>query len=473
MTEQERKSIHIPEICRVEGHSAVHVDIAGGKVTNVTLDVFEGTRFFERIVVGHHCEEIPHITSRVCAICSTGHVLAATFALEKILEFTPTDLTSLLRELMHLGMIIESHATHIYALALPDYLKVGDLLEFATKHTAEFEVWTQLRNLGASIQTIIGGRPFHPVNLHVGGLTKYPSSEELEPLRHEVSKAKDLALQTCDMLLGFRPPVARTTSPVFLALKPYDTKYGFFGDTIQSTDGWEDSIENYRQYLGEVAVPYSHAKRSAARSKPLMVGAMARLMLFGQRLGRNARAVYTASALYEGDSNSLWNNLAQAIEIVEAIEQAETIIDSLLTKLPGSHSHTPALMPGCIEEFGGGLHPGQTGLKDPALKGGVSVKRDDKIRPSIRAGQAAGAVECPRGTLYHFYVLDDQGHIVAADMITPSAQNTFRIELDIREIVSQSQAAEPATLQANLEMLVRAYDPCNTCATHMVSIAYK
>src|SRR3990167_5692642 len=139
MTEQERKSIHIPEICRVEGHSAVHVDIEGGAVTNVTLDVFEGTRFFERIVLGHHFEEIPHITSRVCAICSTGHVLAATFALENLLGCKPTELTTLFRELMHLGMMIESHATHIYALALPDYLKVGDLLELATKHTAEFE----------------------------------------------------------------------------------------------------------------------------------------------------------------------------------------------------------------------------------------------------------------------------------------------------------------------------------------------
>src|SRR5579885_1368051 len=99
MSEVERKTIHIPEITRVEGHSAVHVDICDGKVTDVTLDVFEGTRFFEQIVVGHHYREIPHITSRVCAICSTGHVLAAIFALEKILDVTPDGLTQQLREL--------------------------------------------------------------------------------------------------------------------------------------------------------------------------------------------------------------------------------------------------------------------------------------------------------------------------------------------------------------------------------------
>ena len=166
-----------------------------------------------------------------------------------------------------------------------------------------------------------------------------------------------------------------------------------------------------------------------------MVGAMARLAIFGKRLGRQARAVYTSSALYQGDSNSLWNNLAQAIEIVEAIEQSEDIIDTLTTSLPQA----------CHE----------------------------KVQPSLCAGQAAGAVECPRGTLYHFYELDDKGRIVAADMITPSAQNTSRIELDIREVVGQSQANEPAILQENLETLIRAYDPCNTCATHMVSIAYK
>ena len=101
----------------------------------------------------------------------------------------------------------------------------------------------------------------------------------------------------------------------------------------------------------------------------------------------------------------------------------------------------------------------------------VSIERKD---PSPRnllkpvAGKGAGAVECPRGTLYHYYEIDKNHSIVKADMITPSAQNTARIELDIKEAVAANEIDE--ALMPNLETLVRAYDPCNTCATHMVSV---
>lgn len=434
---KERKIIEIPEICRVEGHSAVKVDIVDNKVENVTLDVFEGTRFFEQIVVNHHFEEIPHITSRVCAICSTGHVLAAAFAIENILNIKPSLEVQLLRELMHLGMIIESHATHIYALALPDFIGSPDLLDFASNHTQEFTTWTKLRKLGAAIQTTIGGRPFHPINLHVGGLSYIPGRDELDKLLTHLRESESLALNTCELLAGFKPSTPTTTTPDFLALIPNSPNYGFFGDVIISSAGWQDSIQNYQKYLSEVTVPYSHAKRSTANGRTIMVGAMARLHHFAERLSATAKQVYATSALAQGDSNSIWNNLAQSIEIVEAIERSKVIIETLLS------GNAPL---GC----------------DAGLK-----------RLPARAGAAAGAVECPRGTLYHFYHIDDQGKILKADMITPSAQNTHRIELDIREVVDRSGGDTSQQLQENLETLVRAYDPCNTCATHMVSVSYR
>jgi sulfhydrogenase subunit alpha len=436
MSNNDTKRIHIPEICRVEGHSAVDVEIEGGQVKKVQLEVFEGTRFFEKIVVGHQFEEMPHITSRICAICSTGHVLAAIFALERALAVSPSETVQLLRELMHLGMIIESHATHIYALALPDFVGASDLVDFASKHANEFEIWNSLRNLGATIQTVLGGRPFHPVNLHVGGFSRYPTVEQLKALLTQLSECLPLALKTCDLLLSFKPPVARTTTPTFLALVPADNEYGYFGRVVRSSDGWEDSIQNYREYLGEQSVPYSHAKRSSARGKPLMVGSMARLALFGHRLGRRAGQIFHSCPLSKGDTNTLWNNLAQGIEVVDAIDRAELIIEKLITKLTAN-----------------------------AETGGVQPV-------STRAADAVGAVECPRGTLYHSYSLNERGQILAADMVTPSAQNTARIELDIKEVVSQAADPESAQLRANLETLVRAYDPCNTCATHMVSVRY-
>jgi sulfhydrogenase subunit alpha len=433
MTEESKKTIHIPEIVRVEGHAAVDVCIQDGRVTDVKLDVFEGTRFFEQIVVGHKFDEIPHLTSRVCAICSTGHVIAAARAIEKIFEFEPSETTELYRELMHLGMIIESHATHIFALALPDFLGVRDLATFAGQHAEFFNDWTQLRNLGAAIQTLVGGRPFHPVSLHVGGLSHYPSVEQMRPLLDALSTAQPAAEKICAFLLEVRPKVSRTTQPAFLALIPEQEGYGFFGNKILSSQGWEADIQTYREYLNEYVVPYSHAKQSTARGEPLMVGSMARLSLFGERITGTARDIWTASPLYQGETNTVLNNLAQAIEIVYAIQRASELI-SLLT-------------------------------------GPAAQAKPEKISPAVKGGGACGAVECPRGTLYHYYELDEAGTIARADMITPSAQNTKRIELDIKEVVEKCDPAAP-DLEAQLETLVRAYDPCNTCATHMVSVSY-
>lgn len=430
----ERRTIEIPEICRVEGHSAVTVDISDGRVANVQLEVFEGTRFFERIVLGHQYDEMPHITSRVCAICSTGHVLAAVRAIENIFELKPSVHTNLCRQLMHLGMIIESHATHICALALPDFLKTPDLLDFATKHQKEFEVWTKLRNLGASIQTIIGGRPFHPVNLHVGGLSRYPLEQDLMPLLRILDESRAYALHLCDLLSGLPLPIERTAEACFLAVVPDGPGYGYFGEVVRASDGWEAPVANYKEYLHERVVAYSHAKRSShLGGKPFMVGAMARLFFFADRLGKTARSVFDKSPLASGKTCSLWNNLAQAIEILEAIEQSIVIVEQL-----------------AAGRFESDESPHLAGL--------------------VKAGRGVGAVECPRGTLYHYYELDEKGKIVAADMITPSAQNTAQIELDICTVVEQQMALDPALLQGSLETLVRAYDPCNTCATHMVQI---
>jgi len=433
----ERKRIEIPEIVRVEGHAAVNVDIEGGKVKKVELDVFEGTRFFERLLAGHSMREVPHISSRVCAICSTGHVIAAIRAVERICDFTAGNVTSLFRELMHLGMIIESNVTHLYALALPDFLGFQDVYQFATEHQKEFGTWTNLRNLGAKIQTLVGGRPFHPVNLQVGGFSSYPRPQSLSEIKELLAAHRQEAIDTAQLLMTLEPPVRRTSEPVFLSLVPEGDHYGYFGDHVVSSEGLSAGIDEYTDYLKEEPVPHSHAKRSSAAGKPFMVGSLARLHFFHDRLTREAALLYGSSAMKRGDNNTIWNNLSQAIEVVEAFDRATAIIDTLTE---------------CRAEW-----------QDAASLG--------KVEPV--AGRAAGAVECPRGTLYHDYTLDDEGKVAKANMITPSAQNTYRIERDIQEVVSQALEKEEMAdeeLSRNLETLVRAYDPCNTCATHMVKV---
>lgn len=445
MTKKRTKKIEIPEITRVEGHEAVYVDIEGDKVVDVRLNVFEGTRFFEKLVVGSSYSEMPHITSRVCAICSTGHVIAAIRAIEKIASFKPDQTTELFRELMHLGMIIESNSTHIFALALPDFLGFEDVYQFATSHSAVFSMWTELRNLGATIQTTIGGRPFHPINLHAGGFSRYPTTDKLALIESNLKEQFDNAIKTTEILLEHNPPVKRTSEPVYFALIPSSDHYGYFGDRIKSNTGFEAAVEDYKSYLKEETVQYSHSKRSSFQGEPIMVGSLARLNLFHHMLKGTASEIYQSSAMAKGDTNSIWNNLGQAIEIVEAMDRALEIV-----KLLQSNSSK---------------------WKDKKPREEISKRLPKGIH------QAVGTVECPRGTLYHEFTVNEKGIIESANMITPSAQNTYRIERDIHEVVSQSidgrnEEEIESKLSKSLETLIRAYDPCNTCATHMVKVKY-
>ncbi|MBX9687990.1 MAG: Ni/Fe hydrogenase subunit alpha [Candidatus Obscuribacterales bacterium] len=434
MSESEQKVIQIPEICRVEGHAAVNIEIKDGKVSAVKLDVFEGTRFFERIVLAHKYDEVAHIGSRVCAICSAGHVLAAIFSIEKIFAFKASAIELLYRELLHLGMIIESHATHICALALPDFLKTPQLHDFAENHPNEFSIWLNLRKLGAAIQTTVGGRPFHPVNMHVGSMSRYPEHEELKTLQTEIDACRDEASTLCNLLLGLTMPLSKTAEPNYLALIPHGESYGYFGDTVRSSEGWESSVSEYKTYLSETAVPGTHAKRTVGNGKPYMVGSLARLYFFSERLGDRARSIYEESPLARGQSNTILNNLAQGIELVEAMDRSNQIINQLLK-----------------------------------MERGKKLKAGDFV-PADMSGAGVGAVECPRGTLYHYYELDSAGLVKAADMLTPSAQNTARIEQDITCVVEHGLETNSPVLNEDLETLVRAYDPCNTCATHYVSV---
>ncbi|HMP54177.1 MAG TPA: hypothetical protein PKD05_21715, partial [Candidatus Melainabacteria bacterium] len=144
--------------------------------------------------------------------------------------------------------------------------------------------------------------------------------------------------------------------------------------------------------------------------------------------------------------------LGQAIEIVEAIERGIAVVRELLESSPEWLGKKPRQeIPGSFEE-----------LSDKA---------------ELRRG--VGSVECPRGTLYHDFSVDSAGMVVEANMITPSAQNTARIELDIREVVGTLlkrgglEEEIERNLHTDLETLVRAYDPCNTCATHTVSVRYR
>lgn len=117
-------------ITKIEGHGSIDVNWKEG---SVNLNILEGERLFEGILVGRTAEEMHWITPRICGVCPTAHALASLKALEAALGIVPTETTRLLRDLMQCGQIIQSHTLHLFFLSLPDYLGIDRGTELAQK----------------------------------------------------------------------------------------------------------------------------------------------------------------------------------------------------------------------------------------------------------------------------------------------------------------------------------------------------
>jgi sulfhydrogenase subunit alpha len=182
-------TIVIEHLARVEGHGGITVELEGDTVANVRFDVFEGARLLEPLVRGKRYDEVAPILSRICSICSVAHSLTSLKATENAFGIRVSPQTELLRELMFRGESIESHALHLFLLALPDYLNYPSAIALAADKPAPVLLGLRLKKLGNRIQETIGGRAIHPVNAVVGGFGKAPPVEELIELRSSLMQA--------------------------------------------------------------------------------------------------------------------------------------------------------------------------------------------------------------------------------------------------------------------------------------------
>ena len=436
------KSVVIDRICRVEGHGGITVNIEDGQVTEVKMDVFEGTRFFEPLVVGRTYDEVAPILMRICAICSGTHTVASLMAVENALGVKVTEQTGLLRDLLVQGGSIESHALHLFCLVLPDFLNYPSAVALASDYPAEVKMGLELKRLGNAIQETIGGRAIHPVNAVVGGFGRLPTSEQLLDLKEQLERGLEQSRVTFDLVSSLEMPDFCASPNTYAALSGNGAGparqtaggYSLFGNKIALSTGDTKEIGAYKDICNEKVVPHSHAKHSRFKDNPFMVGALARVVLNGKKLSGQAgkAAERLDSELLSG--NSLHNNTAQAIELIYSIERSIEIIDELLTR---------------------------------------GIKEEKPLRVTTRAGTGTGAVEAPRGTLYHSYSFDKSGRLTEADVITPTAQNLANMEKDLRVSVQNLINEPKESIAPKLEMVVRAYDPCISCAVHLVEVNFK
>jgi len=429
------KNIAIDHLGRVEGHGGIHVEIENGHVSKVNMDIYEGSRFYEELIIGKRYDEVAGIICRVCAICSADHLLASQMATEKAFGLKVSRQTYLLRGLLLHGSMIESHALHIFALALPDLLGFNSVISMASKYPKEVSIALGLKKLGNTVQETIGGRAIHSINPIIGGFGLVPTKDQLIQLKSELEKGLENALLTVDLYEKLLPLPDFADSPtVYTALEPQEPRYSYLGDVIQTSTGDRFAVEDYRKVCHERVVSHSTAKQSLFSNKPFMTGALARINLNHKHLQGKAKETQQRLLPELPSTNILHNNTAQLIELIHSIERSIILIDYLLEE---------------------GIHP-----EPPVV-----------VKP--RAGRGVGALEAPRGTLYHSYEYNEDGILVDADVITPTAQNLANAEKDLRTAVENLMTEEKEKLHLSLEMVARAYDPCISCAVHLVTIEKK
>jgi sulfhydrogenase subunit alpha len=430
------RSIVIPHLGRVEGHGGIFVKIAGSTVHEVNMDIFEGSRYYEALLKGKNFLDVQGIITRVCAICSACHTVAALDALEQALGIAQSQRVHTLRGLLLLGATIESHALHVFALALPDFLGFDSVISMAAKYPAEVAFALKLKQLGNRVQEMIGGRAVHPINTLVGGFGKVPPHRDLQTVRKELIGVLEPLMGTVELVGSLPVPDWAAQPAVYVALRPYEEAFRFRGTAICTSRGEEFPIAGYRDVIREFTVEHSHAKHSAlASGETYMVGSLARLKLWGGYLKGRARGAF--ERLFPGGvvDNVLLNNRAQLVELVHSVERGIEVCDELLA------------MPEVGREM---------------------------AEYEVRAGRGVGAIEVPRGTLFHEYELDGEGRVVAANVITPTAQNLANVERDLRataeNLLAAAEPPDDARLKLDLEMVARAYDPCISCSVHVTRL---
>ncbi len=423
------KRIDVHHVTRVEGHGNIFVEVADGVMKECRLDIVETPRFFEAMLRGRPYLEASHITSRICGICATGHATASLRASEKALGVELSEQTELLRKLTFHGEILDSHVLHVYMLVAPDFLGVGSVIPLATTNPDVVLRALRMKKLAGDICAVVAGRHTHPIAMTVGGFTHFPSAGELKALRQRLVDSREDVDATVDLAAQLPWPQFERDTEYISLHKP--DEYAFIDGEILSSDGPRIPAERYTDVTNEYLVPHSSAKHTRFQRSSYMVGALARFNNNFDQLNPRAKDAAARLGLKPKVTNPFLNTAAQVVEIAHCVEDAIQVIDKLL---------------------------------------GSEIKPEKPAPVHLEDCQGVGVCEVPRGMLIHHYWINESGNITGANCIIPTNQNLANLEADMKNLVPAILDQPAEAMQHQLEMLVRAYDPCISCSVHVLKV---
>lgn len=441
LTKDVKVDVHY--LTRVEGHGNILVTVKGGKLEKCEFQVIESPRFFESMLVDRAIWEAQHITSRICGICACAHSLTSIKAAEDALGLMPSDETVMLRKLLLYTEMLDSHILHIYILVAPDLLGVKSIMPLIKTHKPVIDMALRMKKMSDYGAEVLAGRHIHPISYVIGGLTQLPSRDGLEKVYKMMLDSRKDGEETVKLIKKLRfPEFKRPTQ--YMSLYS-DEEYAMYDGDLVVNGGRKTKVSDYKNLFTETVVDYSMAKPASIDNKPYAVGAISRFNNNFDKLHKKAKAVAAELGLKAPVHNPYLNTAVQLVEWVHCLEESILIMEKIL----------------------------KHGLNEQNLLTASWPKRSQINKIKYQPNIGTGCIEAPRGSLFHEYTINDTGHITAANCVIPTNQNIGNLEEDMRVLVPEllgKRTQEEITL--DLEMLARAYDPCISCATHLLDVRF-
>lgn len=418
--------IHVHHLTRVEGHGDVVARIEEGMLKEIRFSVVEAPRFFEAIVREQPYCDVVHIASRICGICAVSHKCAALQATEAAFAVEISPQTHLLRRIAFHGEVLSSHLLHIYFLVAPDLLGLPSVMPLINTQPEIVRRAMRLKQIGYDLAAMVAGRHTHPVAMSVGGFSFLHDPADMREMRGRLVNVLDDLDASVELFATLElPDFERETEYVSLT---NPDRYAFYEGDVLSSDGPCIPVPEYREAIKERVVEHSTAKWARWNRDEYLCGALARLNNNFDQLHPSAQRAAERLGMEPPVHNPYAMTVAQLIECVHCVEDAIELIDEFT----------------------------ETGVDPDQQQADVSP----------RAALGVGAVEAPRGILFHEYEYDDEGVCLSANHVIPTAQNQANLNRDMHEFAPSIMHESRDRIQHLLEMLVRAYDPCISCSTH-------
>jgi len=420
--------LNLENISKIEGSASLEVRVKDDKVEEVHFETTEYKRFYTEAMKGKLAVALPQLMARICGTCSNAHLLCSIEACEKALQIPVSEQTAALKNLTMNGLMIRDHALHLYIFVMPDLYGKDAFLDFDENDTEEHQILHdafEIKAAGNFLATIIAGRSVHAIYPAVGGFSHFPKKLDIEEAVKKLKSVRPAILRLIEIFKKASFHFDRKTD--FMALVPQ--RYGYLQGVIMDSKGNQISEEGFREHLEQVVLPYSQASAYKHEGGSYMVGALARMNLAKERLNAKTKEVLGETLNIFPSTDIFNNNLAQAIEILNSVDES---IEILTTR---------------------------------------DFKPEPVIEPTYKEGIGVGVIEAPRGTLYHKVYIGDDGMVKEGEIIVPTGQNQINIEEDIWRLVEELAPTMPQEkIVFEIEKLIRAYDPCMSCAAHFLKV---